>query len=143
MKSTTDARFAAMRAELVRDYAPANAQERLLVGEVAEAWRRLDSTRLREQEFFKANPNAPAKAPAYSQLLRALNEAQVMFDRAVRTLQYVQRQRHKVERLDLKAKQTPAVSTAITARPASRVKNPSQQVHKTKPNDAKPKYTIH
>jgi hypothetical protein len=36
-----------MQAELQKDYAPANAQERLLVEEVAACWRRLDQARRR------------------------------------------------------------------------------------------------
>jgi hypothetical protein len=36
-----------MQAESQKDYAPANAQERLLVEEVAACWRRLDQARRR------------------------------------------------------------------------------------------------
>ena len=46
------ANFALLRAELQRDYAPANAMERLLIDEVAICHRRLDQARNREDLFF-------------------------------------------------------------------------------------------
>lgn len=52
MKPLDYAKFAEVRAELLRDYAPANAQEHLLVNEVAESWRRLRDARRREKNVF-------------------------------------------------------------------------------------------
>src|SRR5919197_605937 len=43
--------YAKLRADLLRDYNPANAREELLVTEIACAWRRLHSAREREEAF--------------------------------------------------------------------------------------------
>lgn len=147
MKSIDYSEFALMRAELLRDYAPANAQERLLVNEVAAAWRRLDDSRHREELFFDLQRHAESvktgvskqelgegaevlmwtEKPqrAYDQVLRAIREAQMMFDRAVRRIEDVQDRRLKRERIMRKeAKKTEVV------------KQPKVQVASTSPHTA-------
>ncbi len=99
--------FAAMRADLLRDYKPANAQERLLVLEVANSWRRMTNAREREGMFFdlqrhhhavrdKQPPESYQKdgvevvmwldtpTRAFDQILRAIRDAEIAFDRAIR-----------------------------------------------------------
>jgi hypothetical protein len=117
--------FALMRSELQRDYMPANAQERLLVDEVAHCWRRLEQARNREDLFFDLQktsmairsglePNAfkedggevrmwidePHKA--YDQVLRAIRDAGVAFDRAIRRIEQVRKARLSRERIERK-----------------------------------------
>jgi hypothetical protein len=104
--------FAAMRAELMRDYAPQNAMERLLVYEVAASWRRLEEVRYREHLFFDLQKHREARScderpkgmsqdgvevlmwlddshPGYNQVMRAIRDAGIAFDRAVHRLEQV------------------------------------------------------
>ena len=120
MNHTEYADLAAMRAELLRDYAPVSAQERLLVMEVAAAWQRLHHCRRREELFFDMQRHAQSvetglpkeKFPegsevlmwvekpqrAYDQILQSIREAHSMFDRAIRRIEDVQERRRKTER---------------------------------------------
>ncbi len=114
--------FANMRADLMRDYNPASAQERLLVYEVASAWRRLERARKHEELFFDLQRHTEAiragKPPkefekegievlmwvdrphrAYDQILRAIRDAGIAFDRAIRRIEVVTGSRFRRERL--------------------------------------------
>jgi hypothetical protein len=113
------------RADLQRDYQPANTQERLLVEEVAACWRRLDQARRREELFFDFQKTSIAircgESPdafkensgevrmwidqphkAYDQLLRAIRDSGVAFDRAIRRIEQVRNRRLTMERADRK-----------------------------------------
>ena len=154
------AAFALFRAELQHDYAPANAQERLLVLEVATCWQRLEQARHREALFFDlqktvqavrcdAHPEAFKKHgcevlmwidhphKAYDQILHAIRDAGVAFDRAVRRIEQVQSNRRRtikpapVEKSKAKAATasfTPAprpnAENVIELRPPNRENNP-------------------
>ena len=112
------ASFAIFRAGLERDYAPANAQERLLVREVATCWQRLEQARHRESLFFDLQKTAQAircgqdpeafkeeggevrmwldqPHKAYDQVLRAIRDAGADFDRAIRRIEQVRDHRLK------------------------------------------------
>jgi hypothetical protein len=109
MQQLDNAGFESFRAGLHRDYAPANTQERLLVDEVAACWQRLDQARRRETQFFDpAWIDRPHKA--YDQLLRAIRDSGVAFDRAIRRVEQVIARRLTRERADRKeeAKRKPA-----------------------------------
>lgn len=113
--------LAAMRADLMRDYAPRNTQERLLVYEVAASWHRLQQMRQREQLFFDLQTRFQAREcgqpsetfkpegsevlvwlkdahRALDQILRAVRDAGLAFDRAIRRLELVIGARGKAER---------------------------------------------
>jgi hypothetical protein len=117
--------LALMRAELQRDYSPANAQERLLVNEVATCWQRLEKARDREELFFDLQKTSMAircgelpgafqeeggevrmwlDAPhkAYDQVLRSIRDAGVAFDRAIRRIEQVRDKRLSRERAERK-----------------------------------------
>lgn len=127
--------FASMRAELMRDYKPANAQERLLVLEVASCWRRLQQSRRREELFFDLQRHALAirdgQAPAsyqkdgvevamwldkpnrsYDQILRAIRDAEMAFDRAIRRIEAMTGKRYVRERLAERDAQTNELNAA-------------------------------
>src|SRR5438874_13315024 len=100
VRSSHYSEFAVMRAELQRDYEPANAQEKLLVMEAAAAWQRLDDCRHREELFFDLQRHAQARMTgvpneqmregaevlmwlqephrAYDQVLRSVRDAHMM-----------------------------------------------------------------
>jgi hypothetical protein len=128
--------FALMRAELHHDYSPANAQERLLVDEVARCWQRLEQSRRREDLFFDLQKTSMAirsglepdafkedggevrmwidqPHKAYDQVLRAIRDAGVAFDRAIRRIEQVRDRRLSRERADLKAASAKAARTKV------------------------------
>ena len=132
--------FAIFRAELERDYAPANRQERLLVGEVATCWQRLEQSRRRETLFFDLQKTAQAircgehpdafqmeggevrmwvdqPNKAYDQVLRAIRDAGADFDRAVRRIEQV-----RDRRLNREAKVEPKPQQKPQPVPEPRVK---------------------
>ena len=142
---TDYADFASMRAELMRDYNPINAQERLLVLEFACAWRRLSKARKHEELFFDlqrhreaiksgASPEkfqkpgvevvmwAEKPHRAYDQILRAIRDAGLAFDRAIHRLEIVMDHRFRRERLanrDAQAKEVHGARiSALRARTA-------------------------
>jgi hypothetical protein len=125
MRHIDYADFALFRAELQRDYQPANTQERLLVDEVAASWRRLEQSRQREELFFDLQKTSMAircgESPeafsedggevrmwlddahkAYDQVLRSIRDAGVAFDRAIRRIEQVRDRRLSRERADRK-----------------------------------------
>ncbi len=114
-----------MRAELLGDYAPRGARERLIVEEIAHTWQRLAEARQREQFFFDLQRHAcsvrdgvpPGAAhqhgaetvifldqahSGYAQILRAIRDAEIAFDRALRRAEQMLKSRL--------APQAPAVS---------------------------------
>lgn len=121
--------FAEIRAELLRDYAPANAQERLLVNELAESWRRLREARDREELFFDLQRFKQAtddgmdvetirsqkgaevimwlEKPhlAYDQVLRSIRDAEHAWNNAIKRIEEVQDRRFRRERLLRKEQQ--------------------------------------
>jgi hypothetical protein len=141
------ANFALMRSELQRDYTPANAQERMLVDEVAHCWRRLEQARNREELFFDLQKTTMAircgESPdafkedggevrmwiddshkGYDQVLRAIRDAGVAYDRAVRRIEQVRDRRLARERADRKdearAKPVQSVATRSQSQPEQR-----------------------
>lgn len=99
-------------AGLLRDYDPQTAQERLMVHEVAATWQRLQLCRDRERLFFSLQrakhcaldgqpPGAYEKEGAevvmwinkpqraYDQILRAIRDAEMAFDRAVKRVEFL------------------------------------------------------
>lgn len=132
MKVTNYSEFAEMRAELLRDYAPVNAQERLLVNEVAETWRRVRDARRREELFFDLQVFAEAQRAGrdpgefrknegaevaifldhphkgYDQILLAIRDAERAFNNAIKRIEEVQDRRLRRERLLRKEKPQPA-----------------------------------
>jgi hypothetical protein len=128
--------FALMRSELQRDYTPANAQERLLVDEVAHCWRRLEQARNREELFFDLQKTSTAirgggevrmwgdePHKAYDQVMRAIRNAGADFDRAIRRIEQVRNRRLARERLDRKEEER-AVKQAAKPRPKTPVLKP-------------------
>ncbi len=140
--------FAAMRADLMRDFNPANAQERLLVLEVASAWRRLVQARGREELFFDLQRHSLAirdgKPPAdyqkdgvevamwldkpnrsYDQILRAIRDAEMAFDRSIRRIEAMTGKRYGRERLAQRDAQSNELNAAkinaVRARSAATV----------------------
>lgn len=138
MQGIDNSKFAQVRSDLLRDYAPVNAQERLLVGEAAEAWRRLHDARRREQLFFDLQVQAEAvrsgKNPeearkkrgaevvmwldrphkAYDQILRAIRDSERAFNNAIKRIEEVQDRRLRRERLDRKEQQRTAAAKPRT-----------------------------
>jgi hypothetical protein len=127
-----------MRAELQRDYTPVNAQERLLVDEVAHCWRRLEQARNREDLFFDLQKTSMAircgESPdafkeeggevrmwidkphkAYDQVLRSIRDAGVAFDRAIRRIEQVRARRLSRERVERNDEERQAKARAKTA----------------------------
>ena len=117
--------YAKLRADLLRDYNPANAREELLVTEIACAWRRLNSAREREEAFHSLTRwleadrvNQPVEKfdqdgveiaafireqrKGYDQVLQAIRNAGRDFDRAIARLEKVQSDRFRRERLQAK-----------------------------------------
>jgi hypothetical protein len=128
------AEFTQMRAELLRDYNPANAQERLLVMEIACAWRRLNKAREQEEHFFSLQRWVAAaehnhaveefdkdgnevvmwtkkKQPGYDQLLTAIRDAERAFDRAIARLEKMQADRFRRERTIRKDEEAREIAT--------------------------------
>ena len=131
--------FAQFRAELHHDYAPANAQERLLINEVATCWMRLEQARRREDLFFDLQKTAQAircgqpldafeedggevrmwldePHKAYDQVLRSIRDAGIAFDRAVRRLEAVRDKRLTRERALDKRKPRESVQHSASQR---------------------------
>jgi hypothetical protein len=104
MQSHDSAGFALMRAELHQDYAPANAQERLLVDEVATCWRRLEQARQREDLFFDLQ-KTDHDVKVYSQILRSIRDAGIAFDRAIRRIEQVRNRRLNLSKLSRNRKE--------------------------------------
>jgi hypothetical protein len=140
--------FALYRAELQRDYSPANAQERLLVEEVAICKRRLEQARHREDLFFDLQKTSTAircgestdafkqdggevrmwldqPHKAYDQVLRSIRDTGIAFDRAIRRIEQVRNRRLTRERADRKEEEK-REARALRAAAPTRAKSAGQ-----------------
>ena len=142
--------FAILRAELLCDYAPATAQERLLVDEVATCWLRLAQSRHREYLFFDLQKTAEAirsgQSPdsvregaevlmwldhphqAYDQILRSIRDAGNSFDRAIRRVEQVIATRRKTTSAARESRPSAHQARSQAAAPLSA--QPPQHLHR-------------